>query len=368
MENKEQTSPFFGHVKKKLYLCSVKQNKWLSILVWAATVAVVLLLAACGLAWLSEHNWRAKDGESHLLYIYPQTTYAEILTQVEADYDVRFPLLSLALEAKKLTDCCVRTGCYRLESQMSDRRLWRMLRNGEQVPVKMTFNNIRLPEELARRLGAQLMIDSADIASCLNDSAYMSRFGLSLPEALCLFIPNTYEVWWNMSTDELFERMAREYRAFWNETRRARCREIGLTPQQAVTLASIVEEETRVDSDKPKVAGLYLNRLRRGMLLQADPTVRYATGNFGTRRVLHRDLEVDSPYNTYRYAGLPPGPIRIPTAKTVEYVLHYTPSNYLYMCASPELDGTHRFTDSYAVHMRNARDYQRELNKRGIRR
>ena len=143
---------------------------------------------------------------------------------------------------------------------------------------------------------------------------------------------------------------------------------MGLTPQQVVTLASIVEEETAKDVDKPLVAGLYLNRLRRGMLLQADPTVKFAVGDFTLRRILNMHLKTDSPYNTYRYKGLPPGPIRIPTGKTVDFTLNYTPSDYLYMCASPALDGTHRFTGSYAQHMRNAREYQRELNKRGIKR
>ena len=347
---------------------SSHKSTLVTVILWMMTVAVVLLLAVCGLAWVSEHNWRSKDGETHLLYVYPQTTYAAVLAEIAETHDVRYPLLLRTLKVKHLDGAIVPTGCYRLGLEMSDRRLLRMLRNGEQVPVRMTFNNIRFPNELAQRLGAQLMIDSAEIASRLYDPDYMGRYGLTLPQAICLFIPNTYEVWWNMSADNLFERMAREYRNFWNDQRLALAAKIGLTPPEVVTLASIVEGETRLDADKPKIAGLYLNRLRRGMLLQSDPTVRYASGNFGTRRVLHSDLQIDSPYNTYRYPGLPPGPIRIPTAKTVEHVLHYTPSNYLYMCASPALDGTHRFTDSYTVHMRNAREYQRELNRRGIRR
>lgn len=349
-------------------------------------VLVLLALMAGGAAyafiWTSEHNLSARDGESHLIYIYPGTPKDSLLAIVEKDYEVRSPWVLEQVErylqyrsgsVKKVgaaaeEDAFLKTGCYRLQAQMSDRAMLRMLYGGRQEPVKLTFYGVRTPEQMARVMSRQLMLDSADVASRLTDTAYMAQFGLTLPQALCLFIPNTYEVWWNMSADDLFQRMSREYKSFWNTERLTRCGQMGMTPTEVVTLASIVEEETRKDVDKPIVAGLYINRLRRGMLLQADPTVKFAVGDFGLRRILKEHLRIDSPYNTYRYAGLPPGPIRTPSPQTVDYTLHYTPSNYLYMCASPALDGTHRFSSNYSEHLRNAREYQRELNRRGIKR
>ena len=323
------------------------------------------------LGYISGQNIQAHDGNMHLVYVYPNTTEEQLIKQIEQDYSLIVPWL-FRVQARCLhliteDHPFIRTGCYQIGSVCSDREVITMFRNGQQVPVKLSFQSVRTQGQLAKKLAEQLMVDSASIASRLSDSAYMmSTFGLTIPRAVCLFIPNTYEVWWNMSCDELFARMNREYNAFWNNQRLARCKQIGMEPWEVVTLASIVEEETSIDSDKPIVAGLYINRLRRGMLLQADPTVKFAIGDFKLRRILNEHLHYDSPYNTYLHTGLPPGPIRIPLPKTVDYTLNYTQSNYLYMCASPTLDGTHRFTHSYAQHLRNAREYQRELNRRGI--
>ena len=338
---------------------------------FASALSIIVIGAALALGIISGKNVNSRDGESHLIYVYPHTSEAELIEQIEHDFAFRIPFL-FQFQAKQmhLTDAehpFVKTGCYRMEPVMSDRQVIRMLRNGRQVPVKLSFNTIRTQAQLSRKLASQLMIDSADIASHLSDSLYMSRFGLTVPQAVCLFIPDTYEVWWNMSADDLFARMHREYKAFWNEKRLSQCEQMHMQPWEVVTLASIVEEETSKDVDKPLVAGLYINRLRKGMLLQADPTVKFAVGDFTLRRILKEHLRYDSPYNTYLYKGLPPGPICIPKGKTVDYTLNYTPSDYLYMCASPALDGTHRFSRSYVQHMQNAREYQRELNKRGIR-
>ena len=340
---------------------------------WVVTVVILLVMAAgLTLGYISGENVRSVDGERHLIYVYPETTESQLLAQIGEYHRFTLPLLfDLQSRYMHLTTPehpFIKTGCYQMASVMSDREVIRMFRSGRQVPVRMTFRGVRTQGQLARTLAEQLMLDSASIASRLADSTYMSAFGLSVAEAVCLFIPDTYEVWWNMTADDLFARMQREYKSFWNDKRRNQAQQMGLCPQEVVTLASIVEEETAKDVDKPLVAGLYLNRLRRGMLLQADPTVKFAVGDFRLRRILNEHLRTESPYNTYLHKGLPPGPIRIPTAKTVDYTLNYTPSDYLYMCASPELDGTHRFTHSYAQHIRNAREYQRELNKRGIKR
>lgn len=194
----------------------------------------------------------------------------------------------------------------------------------------------------------------------------MSQYGLNAATAVSLFIPNTYEVYWNISTDGLFQRMYKEYRHFWNEHRTAQAKRLGLTPAEVATVASIIEEESNRQEDYPIIAGLYLNRLKKGMPLQACPTVKYALQDFGLRRILTKHLQVESPYNTYKYAGLPPGPIRIPRAATMDAVLNSKKHNYLYMCASTAFDGTHHFSSTYAEHARYARHYQAELNKRKI--
>ena len=217
-----------------------------------------------------------------------------------------------------------------------------------------------------RAVSRQLMIDSLDIAKLISDSAYCAQMGYAQETLPSLFIPNTYEVYWNMSADAFMKRMQKEHAAFWNDERLKKAQRIGLTPEEVSTLASIVEEETANGPEKPMVAGLYINRLNKGMLLQADPTVKFGLQEFGLKRILFKHLEVDSPYNTYKYAGLPPGPIRIPSIQGLESVLNYTQHNYIYMCAKEDFSGTHNFAVTAAQHQANARRYQQALNRRKI--
>jgi UPF0755 protein len=247
------------------------------------------------------------------------------------------------------------------------RYLHRRLSMGYQTPIKLTVGSVRTLDRIARNTARQLMVDSCEIANILNDTAYISKLGFT-PETLpALFIPNTYEVYWNMSAEDFMQRMLKEHKAFWNEKRLKQAEAIGLTPIEVATLASIVEEETANQAEKPMVAGLYINRLKKGMLLQADPTVKFSLQEFGLKRILFKHLEVDSPYNTYKYAGLPPGPIRIPSYQGLESVLNYTKHNYIYMCAKEDFSGTHNFAVTSAQHAANARKYQQALNRRGIR-
>ena len=211
------------------------------------------------------------------------------------------------------------------------------------------------------------MIDSVEIANLLNDADFIQKMGYSKETLPALFIPNTYEVYWNISAEDFMARMQKEHKAYWNEERIQKAQTIGLTPIEVATLASIVEEETANQAEKPMVAGLYINRLKKGMLLQADPTVKFSLQEFGLKRILFKHLEVDSPYNTYKYAGLPPGPIRVPSYQGLESVLNYTQHNYIYMCAKEDFSGTHNFAVTSAQHAANARKYQQALNKRGIR-
>jgi UPF0755 protein len=194
----------------------------------------------------------------------------------------------------------------------------------------------------------------------------VSTAGLSFSAFLPIFIPNTYEIYWDTSIDNFLKRMRKEYDRFWNDERRSKAEKIGLSPIQVATLASIVEEEATYIDEYPIVAGLYLNRLKRGMRLEADPTVKFAVGDFTLRRILFRHLEVESPYNTYKNGGLPPGPIRIPSIQAIEGTLSPQQHNYLFMCAKDDLSGRHNFATTHAEHARNAARYQRALNERGI--
>ena len=260
-----------------------------------------------------------------------------------------------------------KTGRYAIKPTDNMRYLHRRLSMGYQSPVMLTVGSVRTLDRMARNVARQLMIDSTEVARLMADTAYIRSIGYSKETLPALFIPNTYEVYWNLSAEELMQRMVKENKAFWNDKRMNQAKAIGLTPIEVATLASIVEEETANQNEKPMVAGLYINRLQRGMLLQADPTVKFSLQEFGLKRILYKHLEIDSPYNTYKYAGLPPGPIRVPSYQGLESVLNYTKHNYLYMCAKEDFSGTHNFAFTSAQHAANARRYQQALNRKGIR-
>jgi UPF0755 protein len=241
------------------------------------------------------------------------------------------------------------------------------LQNGKETPINISFNHsLRTREQLAAHLGEKLLIDSTEIKSKLDDATYLAKFDLTPETAVCLFIPNTYEVYWGMSVDQLFERMHTEYKQFWNEERLNKAKKIGLSPTEVATLASIIACETNNTSEHPTIASLYMNRIRKGMPLQACPTVIFAVGDFSMRRVLNKHLEIDSPYNTYKYKGLPPGPIRLARPDIMEAVLNAPKTEYLFMCANPDFSGTHIFSTTYAKHKSVAKQYQRELDRRKI--
>ncbi len=259
------------------------------------------------------------------------------------------------------------TGRYKVTPGMNNLTLLNNLRRGQQEATRITFNNIRFLDDLAERIGNQLMFTKEDLLLLLTDTVYCDSLGFTPETVKALFIPNTYEMYWNVSADRFVRRMKKEYDSFWTKDRLAKADAIGLTPLQVSTLASIVEEETAAGDEYPVVAGLYINRLKRGMLLQADPTVKYAVGDFTLQRVLFKHLEIDSPYNTYLYAGLPPAPLRIPSIKGLDAVLNYTRHNYLYMTAKEDFSGRHNFAVSLSEHNVNANRYRAELNRRNIR-
>lgn len=260
----------------------------------------------------------------------------------------------------------VKPGSYVIEPGLSNNSLVNMLRSGLQTPVNVTFNNIRTLDELAGKIGRQIEADSASLASFFNDETNFSPDGFDRNTLISVFIPDTYHLYWSVDARGFYRRMLKEYRDFWNDERTALAASKGLTPAEASVLASIVDEEASKEDEKPRIAGLYINRLRLGMPLQADPTVKFAVNDFSLRRILNKHLEVDSPYNTYKYAGLPPGPIRCPSRSGLESVLNAEEHEYLFMVAKPDRSGYHHFSRTLAEHNRYAAVYRRELNRRRI--
>ncbi len=260
----------------------------------------------------------------------------------------------------------IHTGRYAIRPKENVYHVYSRLSRGYQEPVNLTIGSVRALDRLARSVGKQLMIDSAEIATLLFDTVFQSKMGYTQETLPCLFIPETYQVYWDMSANDFIQRMQKEHTRFWNKERLEKATSLGMTPEEVCTLASIVEEETNNNAEKPMVAGLYINRLYKGMPLQADPTVKFALQDFGLRRITNEHLLVESPYNTYLHAGLPPGPIRIPSVKGIDSVLNYTKHNYIYMCAKEDFSGTHNFASNYADHMANARKYWKALNERKI--
>ena len=239
-----------------------------------------------------------------------------------------------------------------------------MLNKGWQTPQKLTLSGtIRTKGRLAQKISAQMMVDSLSVDAALNDSEFLARYGFTPENVFALFLPDTYQMFWTASVEDIFDRMKKEYDVFWNEERLSMAKAQKLSPMQVSILASIVSGETLKSFEYPKIAGVYLNRYRKGMKLQADPTVAFCF-NYEPGRILKKHLKVDSPYNTYKYAGLPPAPINVPPKACLEAVLNPDKHGYMYFCASPAFDGTHRFAVTFSEHKKNAREFQRALTKR----
>jgi UPF0755 protein len=258
-------------------------------------------------------------------------------------------------------------GKYRLKERMNNNELVNLLRSGRQEPVKLTFNTIRTSKDLAGKVGKQLEADSVEILRMLTDEALAAKYGFNEKTFMTLFIPNTYEVYWNTSAEEFLRRMAREYKTFWTEKRKTRAKALNLSQSEVSILASIVQaEQSEHRDERPRVAGLYINRIKKRMKLQSDPTIIYAIGDFSIKRVLNKHMKMDSPYNTYMYAGLPPGPINLPEISSIDAVLNYEKHDYIYMCAKADFSGYHNFARTFFQHNVNAKAYRNELNRRKI--
>lgn len=269
-----------------------------------------------------------------------------------------------------LLDCVrpykTRTGKYVIDSNMSGIAIFRKLRNGQQDPVNMTVPSVRTLDRLAGAVTRNLMLDSLTFIQALNDAGFIDQYGYNEQSLPALFIPDTYQVFWDITLEKLMERLVTENKRYWNEERMQKADALQLSPEEVYTLASIVDEETANNEEKPMIAGLYLNRLAINMPLQADPTVKKAVGDWSLRRILNAHLRVESPYNTYLHTGLTPGPIRVASKAGIDAVLNRADHNYLYMCAKEDFSGTHNYAATYSEHLQNAKRYTDALNKRGI--
>ena len=333
---------------------------------WIVAAAAVVLLAVPLFFAARFFIDRKLPGFSRSLevYVYPDDSPASVLDSILAQGAVLSEgSLRRAFRSAGASES-VQPGHYTVAPSSSTMYLARMLRHGWQTPVSLTLSgSIRSRGVLARKIGAQMMVDSVDVASTLNSPEFLEAHGTDTTLLFTKIIPETYSIKWSEGPDAIVERLFKEADSWWTPERLARASAQGLTREQVSTLASIVDGESHYAPELPRIAGVYLNRLRTGMLLQADPTVAYCFG-YSLKRVLLRHLEYDSPYNTYKYKGLPPGPISCPPVVCLEAVLGAERHDYLYFCASPSLDGTHLFASSYEQHLRNARAFQSALSKR----
>lgn len=257
-------------------------------------------------------------------------------------------------------------GYYKLGKGMSANEVVNILRAGLQSPIKVTFNNIRTLDAFSGRISQQLALDSLELLDKLRDSQLAKDYGFEPFNFISMFIPNTYEMYYTISLKKFLDRMHKEYKQFWNTERKQKLKQLGYTAHEVCTLASIVDEETNKNDEKRRIAGVYINRLKIGIPLQADPTLKFAVGDFSIKRILNKHKEIDSPYNTYKYKGLPRGPIRQPSIVAIDAVLNYERHRFLYFCAKADFSGYHVFSRTLNQHNVNARKYHYALNHRGI--
>jgi UPF0755 protein len=301
-----------------------------------------------------------------ILYIPTGSSYEQVLDTLYSNLNIENRKALDWVAQKKKYPVLIKPGRYVIDSDLSYIELINLLRSGRQKPVKVTFNNVRTLNQLAGKIGKQIEADSSSLISFLSDDSNYRSDGFVKEDIIALFIPNTYEMYWNTDAKGLYTRMLKEYNLFWDKQRLAKAKEKGLNPKEVAILASIIDDEVVKADEKPRIAGVYLNRLKRGMPLQACPTIKFALNDFTITRVLNKYLEVDSPYNTYKHTGFPPGPIGCPSVQGLEAVLNAEKHDYIFFAAKSDFSGYHNFSRTLAEHNRYAAMYQRELDKRKI--
>ena len=327
-------------------------------------IALIIISLYCS-RLLFEKSVFPKEN-SVVLFIPAGATYSDVVDTLNANLIIKNQRSFNWLVKKKKYPDLIKPGRYIVQNTMSINELIDMLRAGNQSPVRVTFNNIRSMEQLAEKFARQLEIDSVDFMLFFADTANYAKNGFTKENIIAIFIPNTYEFFWSTDAKGIYARMLTEYRKFWNADRTAKAESKGLSPIDVSIIASIIDDEVAKKEDKPIIAGVYLNRLKRGMPLQACPTIKFAMNDFTITRVLYKHLEFESPYNTYKYKGLPPGPIGCASIEGIDATLNAENHDYLFFAAKADFSGYHNFSKTLAQHNRYAAEYQRELNRRRI--
>ena len=333
----------------------------------ALVVIIILSLAATGVFYYLRFFGPNVTNNQEYLYIHTGATYGDVYRTIQQEGIVN-DTTSFNQSANNMKYVKVKPGKYRLKAGMSNRSLINMLKSGNQEAVTLAFHNIRLKDQFAGFISKKLEPDSVSMIRLLDSAQFAAQYGFTTDNIYTVFIPNSYQVYWNTTPEKFFKRMYDNYQAFWTAGRKQKAAAINLNEQEVSVLASIVDAEALHDDEMPAIAGLYLNRLNKGMKLQADPTVIFAVNDFTIKRVLNRYLVVNSPYNTYLHTGLPPGPIMMPSVNAINAVLDYKKSEYIYMCAKEDFSGYHNFATNEADHKVNARKFQQALNERNIKR
>ena len=335
-------------------------------IVLAVVILLALLGGAAGFVFGRYYidNRMPNFSEKYVLYVYPDMTASEVMDSLQAGAGtVRPKSLKRAFD-KMETSQKMKPGRYVVDASSTSIYVARMLVFGWQTPQNMTLSGtLRKKDRIAQRISSQMMVDSASVADALNDEVFLAGYGFTPENVFAMILPDTYEMYWTVSVKEIFDRFKKEYDAFWTEDRLAKAKAQGLSQMEVSIMASIVSGETLKAAEYPVIAGVYLNRYNKGMKLQADPTIAFCY-DYTLDRILKKHLTVDSPYNTYKHVGLPPAPINVPPKACLEAVLNPQKHNYIYFCASPAFDGTHKFAVTYTEHLKNARAFQRELTAR----
>jgi UPF0755 protein len=341
-----------------------KINRILFIVI---TVAIVTYFSGLYYHKIFANNVIETDLQKRYLLIKTGSTLEDVMAELRKNnFLIDYESFEWIAELRNYSSH-IHPGRYLIEKGMSNYNIINLIRSGKQIPVRLTFNNLRTKYQLASIISRQIEADSLSIIMLFSNSDYLSDIGFDTSNIACLFIPNTYEFYWDTNADQLLKRMFKEYSKFWNEERNRKAREINLSPVQVSVLASLIQAEQGLHKEEwPIIAGLYINRLKNNIILQSDPTLVFAIGDFTIQRVLDEYKEIESPYNTYKYAGLPPGPINIPEKETIDAVLNYDKNDYFYMCAKDDFSGFHYFSKTQEQHSVYAQKYRRALNKRNI--
>jgi UPF0755 protein len=338
--------------------------------VWLTTLALILMMIFAASLKIYEDvfasNMNLNDNEKGYVFIYTNKSFEQNMQLLEqSDLLKNAQAFRRLIKLTGYTDF-VKPGRYEVTNQMNNLALLRLIVSGRQTPINVVFKYAQRKSDLVQFWSTQLEADSIELYTLLNDSVFCDSLGFNTNNVLSVFMPNTYNLYWTTSARKLIYKLHAAYQNFWNQERLTKLNALHLTRNEVSTLAAIVQKETYRSDEMPVVAGAYLNRLHKGMPLQADPTLIYAMNDNSIKRVGGAMLEVESAYNTYKYKGLPPGPICTPSAKAIDAVLNYTEHTYIYFCAKEDFSGYHNFASNFAQHQLNARKYQRELNKRGV--